>query len=98
MREEPYELEWAKVIGISVIVVIIGGIGTLIYFSMQLVNSQPLIKECANNPTLLHAQACTTAQDCITKCVARLSAKTTVTTPPRNNTPAVKRFNITQTS
>jgi hypothetical protein len=70
--EEPEEYEWEKFVVLGLVIVIGGLLTWGIIYTNHLIASQPLIKQCSTNPSILHAQACTTQADCLEKCVARL--------------------------
>lgn len=68
--EEP--IEWAKVGAVATIaLVVVAVLGVVVWVVIQH-NHAVKVKECQNNPQLLHAQACVSPADCLNKCVAKL--------------------------
>lgn len=72
MDEEPYELEWAKIVAIIIVLVCLGGAVLFLYQGAQIQARNPFIQVCQSNPSERMGQSCTTQPDCMSKCVERL--------------------------
>jgi len=72
IEEEKEPIEWATIGAVCVIGIIILSVFGVVGWVVYRHNQTQYTKTCQTSPLLLHAEACSNAQDCMNKCVDKL--------------------------